>query len=90
MNGGIDPAKLKASDPLLHPHYKDLLHDDNQFIAHVYELVTEYIDPPYAVSIDGSWGTGKTTVMQLLRRRLEKKIGQYAIQRKIRRTVPQF
>jgi hypothetical protein len=73
MNGVIDPAKLKASDPLLHPHYKDLLHDDNQFIAHVYELVAEHIYPPYAVSIDGSWGTGKTTVMQLLCRRLEKK-----------------
>jgi hypothetical protein len=73
MNGGVYPEKLQASDPLLHPHYKDLLHDDSRFIAHIYELVAEHIDPPYAVSIDGSWGTGKTTVMQLLRRRLEKK-----------------
>ena len=71
MNGDVYPVKLQASDPLLHPHYKDLLHDDSQFISHIYELVTKHIHPPYAISIDGLWGTGKTTVMQLLQNRLD-------------------
>jgi len=34
-------------------------------------LITHSIQPPYAVSIDGLWGTGKTTVMKMLQKKLE-------------------
>lgn len=63
---------LKAADPILYPRDKDLLHHSSHFIDHLHRLVTGSIQPPYAVSIDGSWGTGKTTVMQLLKKRLDR------------------
>ena len=68
----METKKLRALDPLLHPQSEDLLHQESQFIKHFYELITQSIEPPFAVSVDGLWGTGKTTVMQTLKKRLHK------------------
>ncbi len=62
---------LQAADPLLHPDFPELLHRETHFIEHFHELITQSIRPPYALSIDGSWGAGKTTVMKLLQEKLE-------------------
>jgi hypothetical protein len=58
--------ELRALDPLLHPEYDDLLYQDSQFTAQFYTLVTKSVCPPFAISLDGLWGTGKTTLMKLL------------------------
>lgn len=65
--------KLRAMDPLLYEPGEDLLFADKQFLDHFYELVTKNIHPPFAISIDGAWGSGKTTVMRILKSRLEGK-----------------
>ncbi len=59
--------KLRALDPLLYPD-KDILHKD--FVDHFYHLIKDLIEPPYAISLDGLWGTGKTTIMKALESKL--------------------
>lgn len=62
--------KLRALDPLLHDETNlltDLLHEKSEFVERFYQLVAEHVEPPFAISLDGLWGTGKTTVMQLLK-----------------------
>ncbi len=61
--------RLRALDPLLHTD-EDMLH--TEFVARFYELITQSIQPPYAISIDGLWGTGKTTIMRALQEKLDK------------------
>lgn len=63
--------KLRALDPLLYPVDEDIIHNENSFIEHFYQLITQSIQPPYVISIDGLWGTGKTTVMKILQVKLE-------------------
>jgi len=58
---------LRALDPLLQTD-ENTLH--TEFVAHFYELITQSIQPPYAISIDGLWGTGKTTIMRGLQEKL--------------------
>ncbi len=68
---GVVDMKLHALDPLLYPPEEDILHSENKFIKHFYELIGQSIEPPYAVSIDGVWGSGKTTVMKTLEKELQ-------------------
>jgi hypothetical protein len=56
----------------LYPVDEDIIHKESSFIEHFYQLITRSIQPPYAVSIDGLWGTGKTTVMKILEDKLKK------------------
>lgn len=56
-------------DPLLQPIAGD--EAQNGFVENFFRLIDETIDPPYAISLDGLWGTGKTTVMKLLQSRVE-------------------
>lgn len=58
--------KLRALDPLLHLEIEDLLHKESDFIERFYQLIDKSVEPPFAISVDGLWGAGKTTVMQLL------------------------
>lgn len=58
---------LRALDPLLHTN-EDLLH--SEFVARFYKLITQSIQPPYTISIDGLWGAGKTTIMRTLQEKL--------------------
>ncbi|RLC01285.1 MAG: hypothetical protein DRI57_31285 [Deltaproteobacteria bacterium] len=67
----MEEKKLRALDPLLYPD-EDMLHKDAQFIDRFYDLIEKSIQPPYAISVDGLWGTGKTTVMKLLEDKLKK------------------
>ncbi|MCP4401893.1 MAG: hypothetical protein GY801_31910 [bacterium] len=65
--------KLRALDPLIHHDLldEDLLHKESDFVERCYQLVDDVVEPPFAISIDGLWGTGKTTVMQMLRRKFQ-------------------
>jgi hypothetical protein len=67
---GMGTQKLRALDPLLHHEIEDLLHKESNFIERFYQLVDDMVEPPFAISVDGLWGTGKTTVMQLLQAKL--------------------
>ena len=62
--------KLQALDPLLYPQYEDMLHKKSSFVDHFYHLLRDSVEPPFAVSIDGLWGTGKTTVMKMLQSKM--------------------
>ena len=64
-------AQLQALDPNLYAPESDLLHEESQFIQHFYELITTSVKPPFAISADGLWGTGKTTIMKLLQKKLK-------------------
>lgn len=64
-------SKLKALDPLLDDKINDSLYSDTAIINKVYNLITEKIDPPYSISINGTWGSGKTTFVKLLETKLE-------------------
>ena len=66
-------GKLKALDPTLCSieELQDAFYRENQFVERFYELITTSIQPPYAISVDGLWGSGKTTLMKLLQRRLK-------------------
>lgn len=64
--------KLYAYDPLLYPPDEDAIHSKSLFIQQFFELIDQSIQPPYAISVDGLWGTGKTTVMRFLQTRFEK------------------
>lgn len=61
--------RLCALDPLLYKSVEDALY--NEFIENFYDLIVNAIQPPYAVSIDGLWGTGKTTIMKVLENKLK-------------------
>jgi len=65
-------GKLRALDPTLYPieSLEDAFYQDNQFVERFYELITKFIEPPFAISVDGLWGSGKTTLMKLLQRKL--------------------
>lgn len=63
-------TKLRALDPLLDKNINDLLHQKTLFIEHFYRLIRESVTPPFAISVDGLWGTGKTTIMKLLEQAL--------------------
>lgn len=54
-------------EPLLQSDHN---HVQTEFVARFYRLLTHNIQPPYAISIDGLWGTGKTTVMRSLQEQL--------------------
>jgi len=64
--------KLRALDPLLYPIDEDIINTESSFIEHFYQLITRSIQPPYVISIDGLWGTGKTTIMKILLEKLKK------------------
>lgn len=57
---------LKNNDPNISEDLMDKLHVESKFIEKTYNLITKNIEPPFALSIDGDWGTGKTFIMRLL------------------------
>ncbi len=63
-------VKMRALDPILYPPNSDLLHEKSEFIDRFYQLISQSIEAPYAISVDGLWGTGKTTIMKLLQGKL--------------------
>lgn len=66
----MSKTKLRALDPLLYAPLEDMLHKESHFLEPFYRLVTESVEPPFVISIDGLWGTGKTTEMRLLQSKL--------------------
>lgn len=66
-------GKLRALDPTLYPieSLEDAFYQKNKFVERFYELITKSIEPPFAISVDGLWGSGKTTLMKLLQKRLQ-------------------
>ena len=65
----MSAERLQALDPLLHPdidHFNDSLHKESDFVERFYQVIHTKIKAPFAISIDGPWGSGKTTVMKLL------------------------
>ncbi len=63
-------VKMRALDPILYPPNSDLLHEKSEFIDRFYQLISQSIEAPFAISVDGLWGTGKTTIMKLLEKKL--------------------
>ncbi len=80
MNRGLSIVNNQLSivniNGMLSPHLVNpLLQSDHnriqtEFVSRFYQLLTHTIRPPAAISIDGLWGTGKTTVMRSLQEQL--------------------
>ncbi|MCP4404996.1 MAG: hypothetical protein GY801_47805 [bacterium] len=64
-------SQLQALDPFVNRQTEDFLHQDTQFVERFYTLLTTSVKPPFAISVDGLWGSGKTTVMNMLQNRLD-------------------
>jgi len=62
--------KLKNPDPLLSKKIQDELFGESKYVDKLYNFFTSMIVPPFSVSIDGDWGTGKTTIMKLIEEKL--------------------
>ena len=54
-------------DPLLQSDHNRV---QTEFVSRFYRLLTHTIQPPTAISINGLWGTGKTTVMRSIQEQL--------------------
>lgn len=61
---------LHALDPLLHP-VEDLLHAESDYARKLFSFLTDAVESPFALSINGCWGGGKTTLMLDLKKRFE-------------------
>ncbi len=66
----MTPKPLHALDPFLHP-IEDLLHADSDYPARLYRFLAQAVESPFALSINGCWGGGKTTLMLDLQRRFK-------------------
>ncbi len=62
--------KLKAEDPFLEEDFDDSIFNNSDFITNLYSLLTQNIEPPYSISLNGDWGTGKTTILKSLEKKL--------------------
>lgn len=61
---------LKNPDPLLSKEIKDELFKESNYVDKLFNFLTTKIEPPFSISIDGDWGTGKTTIMKLIEGKL--------------------
>lgn len=62
--------QFKALDPLFYDAITDKLYTENKFIDNFFDLIAKNITPPYSISLNGSWGSGKTTILKLLASKL--------------------
>jgi|GEM_PF-2242413 len=69
---GIDNVKkpLTAFDPILH-QLPDLLYGESEEIEKMFKLLSEQVEHPFSLSINGSWGAGKTTLMKVFQKKFE-------------------
>ncbi|MFO7889689.1 MAG: P-loop NTPase fold protein [bacterium] len=65
--------QLQNLDPNLEKKINDTLHSESKLVKKILNLIINDIKPPFTISIDGDWGTGKTTIMRLLKNSLEQK-----------------
>jgi len=66
------PSKaFYALDPLLHDIPDLLYQEDTEFFDPFVRFLETSVEPPFSLSVNGNWGSGKTTLMQALKKRLE-------------------
>ena len=63
--------RIKNSDPIF-ANKTDFVFSKPEYIDNLYNFITQDIEAPFAISIDGDWGTGKTTSMLFLKEKLLK------------------
>ena len=57
-------------DPITHEKI-DILYTASGYVDKLYKFVTTSIEPPFSLSVNGSWGSGKTTLMKVIEARLK-------------------
>lgn len=58
-------------DPITH-EVTELLYADPQYVNKLHQFLTSSIEPPYSLSVNGNWGSGKTTLMKALQKMFER------------------
>ena len=61
---------LHNLDPITH-EVTELLYADSQYVNKLHQFLTSSIEPPYSLSVNGNWGSGKTTLMKALQKMFE-------------------
>lgn len=64
--------QLKSLEPSTSLEITDELLEQNPVITNFFKIIDENISPPFSISINGCWGSGKTTFLLLLKKTLEK------------------
>jgi hypothetical protein len=60
-------VQAQVFDPVV---YLDEERLQGEFVSRFYDMLTHSITPPYAISLDGLWGVGKTAIMRRLQEQL--------------------
>jgi len=64
--------QLKSLEPSASLEITDDLLKQNPVITNFFKIIDENISPPFSISVNGCWGSGKTTFLLLLKKTLEK------------------
>ena len=58
--------KLKALDPFLYTPEIKGLEVAEHYASRLFRFINDSVEPPFTISINGRWGTGKTTIMKMV------------------------
>ena len=61
-------GKLKALDPIVSGLVNEMCLDNT--IGAMVSFITDKVEPPYSIAVEGAWGSGKTTTLLLLEEQL--------------------
>ena len=66
--------KLRAHEPFLYEvdQIDEMYKGEDSGLDKFVRVITDRIQPPFSIAIDGPWGAGKTTLLMLVRDRLAK------------------
>ncbi len=65
--------KIKALDPKLWDDIYKEIPSSHPVLNNIVQFIVDEIEPPYSISINGGWGSGKTTFLMILEEKLNQK-----------------
>ncbi len=68
----MDLKPFYALDPIIHD-IPDLLYADSQYLDRLFAFLDSSIQPPFSISVNGNWGSGKTSLMKGMQNKFEEK-----------------
>lgn len=70
-------GKLEALDPILLENLQESFYSEpGGHIDSIVDLIKNNIKPPFSIAMNGAWGSGKTTILKAIKKKLE---GEYPV-----------